>query len=98
MLIFAPVGQYFVPGPACFSGRQHPITSPQQVKKSSVSQPLQCLGLFGGQRSSRLHALPVLNSSAVTEGAAAGGVEDKWIARVLAAFEPSDESPPLPYP
>ena len=63
-----------------------------------MSQSLQCWGLFSGQRNFRLHALPVLNSSAVREGAAAGGIEDKWIARVLAAFEPSDESLPLPYP
>ncbi|CAL5226157.1 g8980 [Coccomyxa viridis] len=95
---YRQAGQHFVPGPACFSGRQHPGTLPQQTRKGGLSPSLQCWGISGGQRSPRLHALPVLNSSAVTDGAAAGGTEDKWIARVLAEFQPSDESPPLPYP
>ena len=92
-------GQNFVPGPACFSGRQHQITSPQQARNGGPAQPVQSWSTFKHrQRGVRLLALPVLNSSAVTDGAAPGGVEDKWIARVLAAYHLAHDSSSLPYP
>ena len=93
-----PAGQRFVPGPACFSGRQHPSRSLQPAGTDISQQTSQFRHFSASLSASRLQSLPALSSSAVTDGASAGGVEDKWIARVLTAFQTAEDSPQLPYP
>jgi hypothetical protein len=93
-----PAGQHFVPGPACFSGRQHYSTVPRQAERTAWGEATYLRGSLLGLKASRSLSIPVLNSSAVTDGAAAGGVGDKWIARVLTAYDATYETTTLPYP
>ena len=79
---WALAGQRFVPGSACFSGRQlhwQPSTPPHGRLSYQHKRQRQC------QASSRPQSLQVVSASE-GEGAVQSLAEDGWIARVLAAF------------